>query len=142
MSHSGLGYTRSQERLKHGRRRQWRARLKGQNGLCHLGDRNPEPVSDCLCDFLLSLGRCPLWVISVHHPRSDGCPLYPRKRTSLSKMVMSALCQKRTHALHKWTSSVRNNEIPRTPGVRSEGHRNCGDHIHAVFICNAPSSCV
>ena len=29
------------------------------------------------------------------------CPLYLQKRTSLSAVVMSALCQKRTHALHQ-----------------------------------------
>jgi hypothetical protein len=29
------------------------------------------------------------------------CPLCPRKRTSLSGIAMSALCQKRTHALQQ-----------------------------------------
>jgi hypothetical protein len=28
-----------------------------------------------------------------------GCPLCPRKRTLLNRIVMSALCHKRTHAV-------------------------------------------
>src|SRR5262249_38624448 len=33
---------------------------------------------------------------------SDRCPLYPRKRTSLSTIATSALCQKQTYAVqHK-----------------------------------------
>ena len=31
------------------------------------------------------------------------CPLYPQKRTLLSTIVVSALCQKRTHALQQKT---------------------------------------
>src|SRR5262245_47991160 len=27
-------------------------------------------------------GVCPLWVISGHHRGAQGCPLYPRERTS------------------------------------------------------------
>jgi hypothetical protein len=29
------------------------------------------------------------------------CPLYPQKQTSFSALAMSALCQKRTHALQQ-----------------------------------------
>jgi hypothetical protein len=29
------------------------------------------------------------------------CPLYPQKRASFSPVPMSALCQKRTHALQQ-----------------------------------------
>jgi len=43
-------------------------------------------------------GRCPLWVISGHSAKSDLCPLYPQKRTSITTAGMSALCQKRTSA--------------------------------------------
>ena len=34
------------------------------------------------------------------------CPLYPRKRTLELGGVMSALCQKRTHALQQITSAA------------------------------------
>ena len=39
---------------------------------------------------------CPLWVKSGHGRMSDRCPLYPQKRTSVERVGMSALCQKRT----------------------------------------------
>jgi hypothetical protein len=42
--------------------------------------------------------RCPLWVKSRHCGISNQCPLYPQKRTWLSTVVMSALCQKQTSA--------------------------------------------
>src|SRR5215469_11974911 len=38
---------------------------------------------------------------SGHRSTSDQCPLYPKKRTLVERVGMSALCQKRTHALHK-----------------------------------------
>ena len=44
----------------------------------------------------ISFGPCPLWVKSRHSAVSEPCPLYPRKRTSLSVIAMSAKCQKRT----------------------------------------------
>src|SRR5262249_27698971 len=45
---------------------------------------------------------CPLWVKSRHFAVQSRCPLYPRKRTRLSRVVMSALFQKRTyHADHE-----------------------------------------
>jgi hypothetical protein len=40
--------------------------------------------------------QCPLWVKSRHCLDQSGCPLYPRKLTSMSAIAMSALCQKRT----------------------------------------------
>jgi len=43
-------------------------------------------------------GRCPLWVKSRHRRTSNQCPLYPQKRTLELSGVMSALCQKQTHA--------------------------------------------
>ena len=42
--------------------------------------------------------QCPLWVKSRHTGRSEQCPLYPQERTLVERIVMSALCQKRTHA--------------------------------------------
>ena len=33
--------------------------------------------------------------------RAELCPLYPQKRTWIGTAVMSALCQKRTHALQQ-----------------------------------------
>src|SRR5262249_41107275 len=39
--------------------------------------------------------------------RFGQCPLYPRKQTSPNTVVMSALCQKQTHALQQfWFYSV------------------------------------
>jgi hypothetical protein len=40
--------------------------------------------------------RCPLWVKSRHSAVSEQCPLYPQKQTSIERVGMSALCQKRT----------------------------------------------
>ena len=34
---------------------------------------------------------------------SARCPLYPQKRTLVERVAMSALCQKRTHALQQKT---------------------------------------
>ena len=36
---------------------------------------------------------------TIERAKSGRCPLYPRKRTSLSAAAMSALCQKRTSGL-------------------------------------------
>src|SRR5215469_4976446 len=48
------------------------------------------------------VNSCPLWVKSRHSAIFDACPLYPRKETLRSGTSMSALCQKRTHAVqHK-----------------------------------------
>jgi len=44
----------------------------------------------------LGSGQCPLWVISGHRSTFEQCPLYPRKRTSVEPVGMSAKCQKRT----------------------------------------------
>ena len=41
----------------------------------------------------------PLWVNNGHRALLKQCPLYPRKRTSVSTDAMSALCQKRTWRL-------------------------------------------
>ena len=62
---------------------------------------------------LLSFGcRCPLWVKNRHGNQLAQCPLYPQKRTLVERVRMSALCQKRTHALQQFcrysiTSSAR-----------------------------------
>jgi|SRR6516225_10586738 len=52
----------------------------------------------------------PLWVISRHSPTLSRCLLYPQKRILISRVVMSALCQKRTlcaaaNSRHSITSS-------------------------------------
>src|SRR6516162_8510226 len=44
---------------------------------------------------------CPLWVKSRHDALKPRCPLYPQKRTSVRPPLMSALCQKQTHALQQ-----------------------------------------
>jgi hypothetical protein len=40
--------------------------------------------------------RCPLWVNNGHWGKSKECPLYPRKRTLIEQVGVSALCQKQT----------------------------------------------
>ena len=45
---------------------------------------------------LSNSGHFPHRLKSGHGRMSNQCPLYPRKRTSLSATEMSALCQKRT----------------------------------------------
>src|SRR6516225_7998598 len=37
-----------------------------------------------------------LWVKSGHWVTCEQCPLYPQKQTSIERVGMSALCQKRT----------------------------------------------
>src|SRR5262249_8678524 len=49
-------------------------------------------------------GLCPLWVRIGHWHMFGSCPLYPQKRTSLSAIAMSALCQKRTSRLYSAAS--------------------------------------
>jgi hypothetical protein len=44
----------------------------------------------------VSLLACPLWVKSRHSAMSKQCPLCPQKRTLVERVVMSALCQKRS----------------------------------------------
>src|SRR5262249_11379750 len=60
------------------------------------GLRSPSAHARCTAGFQSSL--CPLWVRSGHHPLTEQCPLYPAKRTNSRRLVMSALCQKRTPA--------------------------------------------
>src|SRR5215472_13719792 len=50
----------------------------------------------------------PLWVKSGHWGTSEQCPLYPQKRTLELTRVMSALCQKQTHASQQRASSFDN----------------------------------
>jgi hypothetical protein len=61
---------------------------------------------DCRLADMIRAGRSAAprarwWVISRHRSVSTRCPLYPRKRTSLSMTGMSALCHKRTHAVQQ-----------------------------------------
>jgi len=53
------------------------------------------------------LRKSPVWVKSGHRIRSAPYPLYPQKRTSFTAAGMSALCQKRTHALQQSTPRLR-----------------------------------
>src|SRR5262249_36499487 len=55
--------------------------------------------------------RCPLWVRSGHRSPLKRCPLYPQKLTLELSREMSALCQKRTHALQQSTSAAIRNLI-------------------------------
>src|SRR5262249_30341243 len=65
-----------------------------------LRPRNGVQGSGCKATILSR--RCPLWVKSRHQGATRSCPLYPQKRTWITAVVMSALCQKRTHAVqHK-----------------------------------------
>ena len=61
--------------------------------------------------------QCPLWVKSRHRGISNQCPLYPQKQTLELIRVMSALCQKRTHAPQQKSSirSARRHAVGRIP---------------------------
>src|SRR5215831_18506641 len=61
-------------------------------GIC--GRRNG--VSGSFCAAAILSRSCPLWVKSGHCGAATRCPLYPQKRTLIERVVMSALCHKRT----------------------------------------------
>jgi hypothetical protein len=54
-----------------------------------------------LCVTANSDCQCLLWIISGHVDISTRCPLYPRKRTFVHEIGMSALGHFRTHALQQ-----------------------------------------
>src|SRR5215467_14192494 len=58
-------------------------------------------MSVALCVTAKFTRSCPLWVKSRHQRTFRQCPLYPQKRTLVERVVMSALCQKRTHAVQQ-----------------------------------------
>src|SRR5262245_16366606 len=66
----------------------------------HLGVAQLQDTSERsrhkIAEQHLSTTQCPLWVISGHRSSSNQCPLYPRKRTLIERLGMSALCQKQT----------------------------------------------
>jgi len=66
-----------------------------------------------------SAGQCPLWVKSGHLPTFARCPLYPRKRTWITTVMTSALCQKRTHALQQLIFRFRQNAFRRPDPSRN-----------------------
>ena len=51
--------------------------------------------------------QCPLWVKSGHRGQLKQCLLYPQKQTLELSRAMSALCQKRTHAVQHKTDRRR-----------------------------------
>ena len=55
------------------------------------------------CPAAILSDQCLLWVKSGRDARKFRCPLYPRKRTWLSTVMMSALGHKQTHALQHTT---------------------------------------
>src|SRR5215472_16372320 len=66
----------------------------------------PEAQDKASCRLKLAAADMPsgeslLWVQSRHVQCKSLCPLYPQKRTCAVQPEMSALGQKRTHALHK-----------------------------------------
>jgi len=76
---------------------EWRApSLRDERPVRHSGKFPNEPVAP------LRAGRqCkPLWLLKMCS-MSKCCPLYPRKRTNGRCLDMSALCQKRTHAVQQ-----------------------------------------
>jgi hypothetical protein len=66
-----------------------------------LGPRRNMPlgVQGSVCAAAILSRSCPLWVKTRHDTLKSPCPLYPRKRTFLSAVSMSALCHKRTSAV-------------------------------------------
>jgi hypothetical protein len=72
-----------------------------------------EVVSASLCQ---GGRRCPLGVKSGRDALKFRCPLYPRKRTFITAIGMSALGHKRTHAAQQIASySITSSAIASTP---------------------------
>ena len=68
----------------------------------------PQFVNLCLIDTAAIIGsNYPLWVISGHMQCKRARPLYPRKRTCAVQLQMSALGQKRTHAVQQKGVAIR-----------------------------------
>src|SRR5262249_24557016 len=67
-----------------------------------------------------------------HSQGEHGCPLYPRKRTLLSVVVMSALCQKRTFTL-------RERDVANRSG-RNFLRTNANARFAFLFSCDATRS--
>jgi hypothetical protein len=65
--------------------------VSGQTGRLEVGS-----TSLCLAGVDVRFGSK-----SGHQQMPASCPLYPRKRTLIERVVMSALCQKRTHAVRQ-----------------------------------------
>src|SRR5262245_63809008 len=53
----------------------------------------PDRIISVPLPFPMAYTRCPLWVISRHDGPFASCLLYPQKRTFVSALSMSALCQ-------------------------------------------------
>ena len=79
--------------------------------------------------------RCPLWVMSEHFTKFRRCPLYPRKRTSVECLTMSALCQKRNRVMqHKL-------DEPGTPLRQGRGaHEKIRPYSHAQMSTSRSTS--
>jgi hypothetical protein len=76
----------------------------------YAGEREPRTRGTSLAgQFLFGKSFRPMsaLVVSGHFGTSDRCPLYPRKRTLLRVIGMSALCQKQTHAPQQNIVSIR-----------------------------------
>ena len=79
--------------------------------------------------------RCPLCVMSGHFTKFRRCPMYPRKRTSVERLTMSALCQKRNRVMqHKL-------DEPGTPLRQGRGaHEKIRPYSHAQMSTSRSTS--
>src|SRR5262249_33901335 len=83
--------------------------------------RRRTGVQGLVCTAAVLSRPCPLWVKSAHRGAYNQCLLYPQKRTLIERVGMSALCQKRTHALQQSEAGMGNKTrlgIGRSAGIR------------------------
>ena len=81
-----------------------------------IGHNEAEWDRPSFCVATILRTECPFWVKSRHCGTFEQCPLYRQKRTLLSVVVMSALCQKQT--FRSATQEVRNQLVATPAGTR------------------------
>jgi len=85
-------------------------------------DRSRGPPRQAMPSLLTLEKRrdsCPLWVISGQHVRAMSA--LPPKADMARTIVMSALCQKQTHALQQTMSAFENKADLRGRGAGASG---------------------
>jgi len=76
-------------------------------------ETNKEQIGTIAHSEQIKTNSAELWIwrgiktpLLPNKPITADCPLYPQKQTSIERVGMSALCQKRTYALQQITGSL------------------------------------